>query len=366
MPGPGGSTPAVWGDRLFLTSAEGQDLVLLSISTDGKLQWTRKLATANRTDIRKGEANEASASPSTDGKHVFTFVGSGDVACHDFAGNQVWHFNVQDKDRYGRFQIQHGMHSTPLLHEGRLYFNLLHALGHWVVCIDAKDGKEIWRQARATDARAESKEAYSSPCLWTDGKASYLVVLGADYVTAHRLGDGKEIWRLADLNPKSRYSDAFRIIASPVASADLIVAPTARNSVVVGVKPGAKGLIEAGSPMEQWRKAKGAPDVPSPLIQAGLVYLCGASGILTCLDAKTGEQQYEKALHVNRYRSSPVFAGGNVYLISRDGYFSVVKAGPTFELLEVNQLPDEFAASPAIANGRLYLRGFKTLYAVGK
>jgi outer membrane protein assembly factor BamB len=365
LPGMGSSTPIIWDDRIFLTCGQGEDLLLVCIGSDGKVRWQSKVGTSSRGRIRKDEANDASASPSTDGKHVYAFVGSGDLGCFDFEGKEVWKFNVQE--RYGKFQILHGVHPTPLLHEDRLYLNLIHSGGHWVVALDKATGKEIWKAARPSDARGESKEAYSSPCLWQDGKNAYLVVLGADYVTAHRLEDGAEIWRVGDLNPpvkSAKYSDAFRIIASPIAVPELIVAPTARNTVVVAVKPEARGRIDAGSSGELWRKLKGSPDVPSPLIHGGQVYLCRENGVLICLDAKTGEQHYEQALHQDRYRSSPVYADGKIYLTSRDGWFSVVKAGPKFELLAVNQLPDEFTASPAIANGRIYVRGFKTLYAI--
>ena len=363
LPGVGGSTPVVWGDNIFLTSGEGKQLVLLCLGTDGKTRWKRTLGTAARTAIRKDEGNEASASPSTDGKYVYAFVGSGDFACFDFKGNEIWKFNAQK--RYGRFSIQHGMHTTPLLHGNQLYLSLLHANGHWVIALDKLTGKEVWKVARPSDAEDECKEAYTSPILWSDGKKSYLVVLGCDYTTAHRLSDGGEIWRLGDLNSKTRYMSAFRIIASPVAGRDLIVVPTARGLTVVGVKPGATGMIKAGSAGEQWRKAKGSPDVPSPLLHDGLVYLCRENGVLICLDAKTGKELYQHALHRARYRASPVYADGKIYLTARDGTFSVVKAGPKFELLATNQLPDQFAASPVIANGRIYLRGFRALYAIG-
>jgi outer membrane protein assembly factor BamB len=274
----------------------------------------------------------------------------------------VWKFNAQK--RYGKFDIQHGLHSTPLLHGDRLYFTLLHSGGHWVIALDKATGEEVWKVARQSDAEDESKEAYTSACLWRNDKDAYLVVLGCDYATAHRLKDGGEIWRLAGLNPKARYQYAFRIISSPVAVADLIVVPTARGSQVVAVKPEARGLVKPGSPFEQWRKAKGSPDVPSPLVHDGLVYLCSEIGLLRCWDAKTGAQRYAKALHRSLYRASPVYADGKVYVTARDGTFSVVKAGPKFELLAENELPEEFTASPAVSGGRIYLRGFRHLYAI--
>jgi outer membrane protein assembly factor BamB len=362
LPGKGGSTPVIWGDRIFLTAGANKDLWLLCVATDGKQLWQRKIGSAGRAAIRGDEGNEASASPSTDGKLVYVFVGSGDCACFDFDGNEVWKFNAQQ--RYGAFRIQHGMHSTPLLHEDRLYLTMLHSGSHWIVALDKATGKEVWKVDRQTDARDESKEAYTSPCLWHNGKEPCLIVGGCDYATAHRLINGAEIWRLADLNPKNRYSTALRIIASPVASTDLLVVPTARGGLIVGVKPGASGLISPGGEFEQWRKAKGAPDVPSPLIHGGLVYLCQADGVLLCLDAKTGEERYRKRLHDSRYRASPVYADGKVYLTARDGTFHVVKDGPMFEVVAVNSLPDEFTASPVISSGRIYFRGFRQLYAI--
>ena len=363
VPGMAGSTPVLWGDRLFLTSADGGNLVLLCVGTDGKQRWKRTLGRSTGRSYFRGEGNDASASPCTDGKHIFVFTGAGDLACFDLDGKEVWKFNAQD--RYGRFRIMHGMHITPLLHGGRLYLSLLHENGQWVIALDAANGKQVWKAERKTDGVFEGRQSYASPCLWTDGKDEYLVVHGCDYCTAHSLKDGSEIWRLADLNPKERYNRTLRFVASPVASRDLIVVPTAKGGPVVGVKPTARGTIRAGSSGEQWRKPRGTPDVPSPLIHNGLVYLCRENGVLICLDAKTGKEHYHERLHDTRHRASPVYADGKIYVTARDGTFSVVKAGPKFELLAQNRLPDTFTASPVISGGRIYLRGFKALYAIG-
>jgi outer membrane protein assembly factor BamB len=363
LPGQGGSTPVVWGDRIFLTSAEGNDFVLFCISTGGKQLWKRSVGSGGRTTIMRGEGNDASASPSTDGKHVYAYVGTGDLACFDFAGKEIWKFNVQE--RYGKFSIQHGIHSTPLLHEDRLYLPVLHNRGHWVSALDKATGKEIWKVERKTDAQGESRETYASPVLWKTAKDTSLVILGCDYATGHRLSDGGEIWRLGDLNPKTNYSNAFRIITSPVASADVLVVPTCRNGIVVALKPNPVGMIQANSPFELWRKPKGAPDVPSPLIHDGLVYLATAElGMLRCWDAKTGQEYYGERIHNDRYRASPVYADGKIYLMARDGTALVVQAGPKFQPLATNKLNDNFTASPAIADGRIYLRGFNALYAI--
>jgi outer membrane protein assembly factor BamB len=362
LPGMGGSTPIVWGGRIFLTSADGRDdLWLLCISTDGNELWRRKLGNV-RFRRMPNEGNGASASPSTDGKHVWAFVGSGDFACFDLDGKEIWKFDAQE--RYGKFQMQYGMHTTPLLYGDRLYLQLLHSGGAHVIALDKNNGETVWQVERKSDAVAECEQSYASPVVWRNGDKAYLITHGCDYTIAHRLDNGTEIWRLGDLNPKDRYNRTLRFVASPVTTADLIVVPTAKKGPVVGVKPSAAGLIRAGSPGEQWRMPKNTPDVPSPLVHDGLVYLCREDGTLICLDAKTGKELYMESLHKQRYRASPVFADGKIYLTARDGVISVVKAGPKFELLAVNHMNDDISASPVVANGRIYLRGFHALYAI--
>src|SRR2546428_6104058 len=268
LPGKAGSTPVICGERIFLTSPKNNDVVLLCIRTDGKRLWERPLAKA--VTFKKDEANEGLASPSTDGKHVYTLVYSGAVACHDFDGREVWKFDAQE--RYGKFDILHGVHITPLLYDDRLYLVLLHANGHWVIALDKATGKEVSKIERKSDAEGVSREAYSSPCLWNDGEQKSLVVLGCDYATGHRLDDGSEIWRLGDLNPKDNYNTTLQLISSPVATPEMLLIPTGKGGPVVAVKPGLKGLMQAGSSFELWRTAKGSPDVPSPLVHDGLVY----------------------------------------------------------------------------------------------
>jgi outer membrane protein assembly factor BamB len=362
MPGMAGSTPIVWDKRIFLTSEDGNDVVLLCASTDGKQLWKRKLG-SGRSRYMKDEGNLASASPSTDGKLVFAFIGSGDLGCFDFDGNTVWKLNAQE--RYGKFNTFHGMHTSPVLDGDRLYLALMFTGGQWVICLDKTSGKEVWKVERKSDGIVENQHSYASPCIWRMGEKAYLVVHGNDYTTAHRLDDGSEIWRLADLNPKEKYNKYLRFVASPVAVPELIVVPTAKQGPVVCVKPDATGLIKATSEHEQWRRSKGTPDVPSPLVHEGLVYLCDEHGVLTCLDAKTGKERYKHTLHRDRYRASPVFADSKIYLTARDGTITVIKAGSIFEELAVNKMPDQITASPVIANGRVYIRGWETLYAIG-
>jgi outer membrane protein assembly factor BamB len=362
LPGMGGSTPIVWGDRVFLTSEDGKDLVLMCVGTDGKELWKRKVG-EGRLRYRGEEGNGASASPSTDGQHVWCFFGTGDLACFDFEGKEVWHFNAQE--RYGRFKTYHGFHTSPLLYGDRLYLQLIHSNAALVLALDKATGKEVWKVERKSDGHTENEHSYATPAVWRKGDKAYLITHGNDYAIGHRLEDGGEIWRVGDLNPKDRYDAYLRFVASPVATPDLIVIPTAKNHAVVGLKPEATGMVRAGSNFEQWRLPTGTPDVPSPLVHDGLVYLCSERGFLTCLDAKTGKPHYAQRVHNFLHRASPVYADGKVYLTARDGTATVVKAGPKFEKLATNKLPDTISASPAVSGGRIYVRGYKALYAVG-
>jgi outer membrane protein assembly factor BamB len=368
LPGPAGATPVVWGDRIFLTSASGNDLVLLCVSTDGKLLWQRELDSGNKL-VRGDEGNFASPSPSTDGKHVWAFIGTGALACFDVDGREVWKLNVQD--RYGKLNIAFGMTSTPVFDRGRLYLQLIHGEGNprtreaRVVCLDAATGREIWARERPSDAIDECEHSYASPVLYRDDKREFLLTHGADYVIAHRLDDGEEIWRCGNMNPKGTYNATLRFVASPVAVRGMIVVPSAKSGPVLCLRPEGRGDISEIREAYHWYRPRNTPDVSSPLVVDDIVYLCREQGVLITVDAKTGEELYEpKRLHDARHRASPVYADGRVYLSARDGTVTVVKHGRQFEVLAQNRIGEELAASPAVANGRIYLRSFSALYAI--
>jgi outer membrane protein assembly factor BamB len=321
LPGMGGSTPIVWKDRIFLTSGRDKDLVLLCISTEGKVLWERKLGSSTRDVVKREggvQANETCASCTTNGAHVWALVGSGDLACYDIAGKEIWQCNIQA--RYGKYKIFHGIHTSPLVVGERVYLALLHSDGKWVVALDKKTGQEAWKIERATDAKNESRDAYTSPIIWDTRKDKHLIVHGSDYTTAHRLEDGSEVWRLA-LNDKKPYLAAFRMIATPIATPEMLIIPTTKNfsqgkgGPVIALKPGATGAIAADSDFEAWRLPTGAPDISSPLLYDGHLYLCQENGILVCADAKTGKPIYQERISEARFRGSPVAADGKIYLL---------------------------------------------------
>ncbi len=366
LPGPAGATPVVWGKRIFLTSLDGADqteLALLCYDTGGRLLWKQTVGKGNRNS-RGDEGNFASPSPSTDGQHVWCFFGSGDLACFDVEGREVWKRNLQQD--LGKFDIQFGMSSTPVLDRGRLYLQLIHSGGARVVALDAATGKQIWNQPRPSDAVDECEHSYASPILYRDAQREFLLTHGADYIVGHALEDGRELWRCGGMNPKGRgrYNNTLRFVASPVAAEGLIVAPSAKNGPVLGLSPHAQGDITATESGHVWTMPQNTPDVPSPVIHEGWVYLCRENGNLIVLDAKTGVRQYENRTHPDRYRASPVVADGKVYLTSRDGTITVARTGKTFEKLAENVMGESISASPAISDGTIYLRTFDALYAI--
>ncbi|MBM4000519.1 MAG: pyrrolo-quinoline quinone [Planctomycetes bacterium] len=369
LPGPAGSTPVTWDDRIFLTSVDASGaLLLLCVGTDGREGWRQTLDSGNR-DVRGDEGNSASNSPATDGRHVWAMVATGAIGCFTVAGEPVWKFNVSE--RYGALNIQFGMTSTPLLDNGRLYLQLIHGDGEdtsveaRVVCLNAATGEEIWSQRRVTGATNENEHAYASPILFRDAERAFLVTHGGDFTIAHRLEDGREIWRYG-LNPHTdAYHPTLRLVATPAAGEGMIVIPSAKNGPVAAVTATATGEVAARGDAVRWRLDRGTPDVPSPVIRGGLVYLCRENGVLVCVDGATGEIAYEERLYSDRYRASPLYAHGHLYLASRKGVVSVVREGRAFHRVAEIDMGEPISASPIVSGGILYLRSFDALYAIG-
>ncbi|MCG8448278.1 MAG: PQQ-binding-like beta-propeller repeat protein [Pirellulales bacterium] len=370
LPGQAGATPVVWEDRIYLTTAAENELQLWCVSTAGEKLWQQTLAVGDRS-IRGDEGNMASPSPCTDGEHVWAMVGTGALTCFDKTGGEIWKFNLQD--RYGEFQIQFGMTSTPVLFGGRLFLQLIHGdcdastREAVVVCLDAQTGEEVWKQPRPSDAQEECEHSYASPIIYAlhGPKRAFLLTHGADYLVAHALSDGRELWRRGGLNQPGNYHPTLRFVASPAVGENLIVVPSAKNGPVLGLRPyGGGGEVADSQDAIVWRYPNKTPDVPSPLVQNGLVYLCRENGNLLCLDAETGEQLYHERTVRDRHRASPVWADGKVYLTSRSGVVTVVKAGREFEVLASNDVGEEIASSPVFANGTLYLRTYTSLFAI--
>jgi outer membrane protein assembly factor BamB len=356
-----GSTPIISGDSIFLNVAQGDALALWCVDRKGPtVRWKAPIGGGNHKERKQ---NMSSPSPVTDGMAVYAMTGTGILKAFDFAGTPLWTRDIQ-KD-YGRFGLNWGYASSPLLHAGALYVQVLHGMRtddtSYLLRIDTKTGKTVWKADRPSAAISESPDAYTTPALLQYGTSTEIVVSGADVVTGHDPGTGRELWRLKGLNPDN--DPNYRIVASPVVAGGLVVAPS-RQSPVIAIKPGGRGDITLTH--RAWQFSRG-PDVPSPVSDGTRLFLVTDNGVVYTLDLKTGSVLWGPArLKSGTYSASPVIADGRVYVTNEEGLTSVFKAGPAFELLAENPLNDYTLSSPAISQGQIFIRTAAHLFAIGK
>src|SRR5688572_7165134 len=224
LPSWSGATPIIWDNHIFLNVADGENLFLWAVDRrKGTKIWERPLGGGNHKERKQ---NMSSPSPVTDGRRVWVMTGTGILKAFDFAGTELWARDIQAD--YGRFGLNWGYASSPLLHEGTLYVQVLHGMKtddpSYVLKIDAGTGKTLWKVERPTKAIRESPDSYTTPALLRHGSATEIVITGGDVVTGHDPETGKELWRANGLNPEN--NPAYRIIASPLVTGGLIIAPT--------------------------------------------------------------------------------------------------------------------------------------------
>lgn len=361
-PGRGGPRPgsALEGRAGGAPSSDPDELLLIAVNRgDGSLLWKRTVGKGNRIYRKQ---NLASPSPITDGSHVWVLTGGGDLSCYDMQGDQVWARNIQDD--YGRFGLNHGYASTPRLHKGRMYLQVLHGMKtddpSYVFAIDAKTGKTEWKVDRPTDAVAESPDDYSTPLVVeTDGQEQ-LVVSGGDYVTGHDLRSGKELWRMGGFNPG--HERFYRTIASSVSIGDTVYTPSTRGNPFIAFKAGGEGWISDTARL--WENARGA-DVPTPTTDGRRLFVVTDRGVLNVLDPKTGELLVDQMrLDPGTYSSSPLLADGKIYAINEEGTTTVVDVANGYKILAVNRLDSHTLASPVAVDGQIFIRTASHLYCI--
>lgn len=361
LPGRSGATPIIWGDLVFLNVADGDDLQLWAVDrVSGRLKWKRPLGGGNH---KINKQNMSSPSPVTDGKAVYALTGTGIFKAFDLAGKELWSRDIQRE--YGRFGLNWGYASSPLLWKDALYVQVLHGMKtddpSYLLRIDPNSGRTVAKVERPTDAIVESPDSYTTPAIWTSGKQAELIITGGDVVTGHDPASLKELWRANVLNPQNNPMN--RIIASPVVYEGLIYAPT-RVRPLTALKPGGRGDVTKSHVV--WQNPNG-PDVPTPVTDGKYLYVTNDRGIVWCLDAKTGKEIYSgQRIKPAIYSSSPVLADGKLYVTSEEGQVTVLKAGPEFKVLAENDMKDYTLSSPAISDGQLFIRTAGYLYCIGK
>jgi outer membrane protein assembly factor BamB len=369
LPAYSGSTPIIWGDRIFLNVATATNTGELELwAVDRRSQsvaWKRRLADTNHMERKQ---NMSSPSPVTDGRHVWVMTGVGVLKAFDFTGNELWSRDIQ-KD-YGRFGLNWGYASSPLLRGNALYVQVLHGMKtddpSYVLKIDAMTGKTLWRVERPTDAVHESPDSYTTPAwIEANGRAE-LIITGGDVVSGHDPATGREYWRADVLNPDR--NRAYRIVASPTIVGNLIIAPT-RNNPMVAMRPGGSGNV-AGSHVA-WTFAQG-PDVPTPVSDGELLYVVRDNGVVFALNVKTGATVYgPERLPSGTYSASPILADGKIYVTTEEeGLTTVFRAGPKFEILATNSLLGDCSpyclSTVAVSDSQIFMRTSSFLWAIGE
>lgn len=380
LPSWAAATPIIWGDTVFVTSAEtgsslnrpnsrlfeGGDadrdrLYLIAISRQtGKVRWQQSIGRGNRIGNKQ---NMASPSPVTDGEHVWVANGNGELRCFDFAGRQVWLRDLQAD--YGKFGVQFGYGSSPLLHQGVLYLQNLQGMytddPSYVLAIDAKSGKTLWKVDRPTDGLHETPDSYSTATLAKVGEKFILIVSGAGYVTGHDLETGREVWRAGGLNPNNARN--YRTIASSLVVGDIVLVPSRRRPFIAFRTDGRGDVTES---KKLWSTDYG-PDVPTPTSDGERLYIIDDRGIALNLRVSDGSTIWDRTrIEPGTYSASPLLADGKIYAISEEGTTTVLKAGDEFEILAVNRLDDYTLASPAAVGNQIFIRTAEYLYCIGK
>lgn len=393
LPSWSAATPIIWGDRIFVTSPSraepkpaqpaqepaqqqgrsrrrasrgpgGPELFLFCISKqDGKILWQRELD--NKNQIHRKQ-NDATPSPVTDGKHVWIVTGTGIVAAFDMEGKQVWKKDLQQD--YGPFGHNWGYASSPLLYDGSLIIEVLHGMKtddpSYIVSLNALSGQVMWKQERPTDAQRESPDAYTTPVLLEHKGQTQIIISGADYVTGHDPGTGKEIWRASGLNPLNRPN--YRVVGTPIINGDLIYAPT-RKKPLLALRAGGTGDISESHLVWKY-EGSGGPDVPSPICDGEYLYLVDDRGMVTCLDPKTGAVVYgPETTREGIVSASPIISEGRMYILNEQGVTTVVATGPEFKILATSELDGSYTlASPAVSGKQIFIRTAAHLYCIGR
>lgn len=351
LPGLGHSSPIIWGDRVFLTTAvvETKDRILLCLDrTNGKILWQETVINAP-LEAKNPENSYASSTPVTDGETVYVaFLDGKDVvvAAYDFAGKRKW------IERPGQFDSHWGFCHSPVLFQDKLLIGCCGMKAGFITALRRVDGKTAWR--------VEPKrfvQAFSSPLVREMAGRDQMILPANGLITSYNPSDGAVLWT-AD-------GPAKEFIATPVFNekAGLVLCGTSwAAQILLAVKPDGEGDVTKQK--VAWQTKQGAPYVPSPIAVGDYFLTSSAKKELYCYDAASGSVVWKQE-DVGLHHASPVAANGLVYFLNDDGVMRVVKAGPKFELVAKNELGEETYASPAVNKGQIFLRSFSKLYCIG-
>ena len=387
IPGLAHSSPVVWGDRVFVTTAitsakdatfkpglygeptASEDVtvhkwnVIALDKRTGKILWERTAFEGTPKEKRHIKATYANATPATDGRYVVAFFGSQGLYAYDLDGNLKLKRDLGrlNAGAYDVPDYEWGTASSPILYKDLVIVQADQQKNSFLMALRVADGTTAWTPTR------DEMPSWATPTVYTAGARPELVTNSPKFIRGYDPDTGQELWRLG------RSSNITA--PTPIFDKDLIVVMSGRrpNAPIFVLKPGASGDITlpagstGGGPVV-WTRENAGSYMPTPVLYDGRLYVLKNQGILTCWDVKTGALVYEQRLAgvKSGFSASPVAADGKLYLPSEDGDVYVVKAGPTFELIATNAMGQPLMASPAIAGGLLIVRGERDLFAVGR
>jgi outer membrane protein assembly factor BamB len=387
IPGLAHSSPVVWGDRVFVTSAVSsradatfrrglygdgdasddrsvhQWKVFALDKKSGKILWERTAFEGTPREKRHIKSTYASSTPATDGRYVVAFFGSQGLYAFDMDGRLAWKRDLGrlNLGAYDAPDYEWGTASSPIIYRDMVIVQCDTHEESFLMALDLKTGETRWKTPR------QELPSWGTPTVYPGKQRAEIVTNAANFIRGYDPETGKELWRLGG---------SSKITApTPVYSGDLIVVMSGRRpeAPIFVIRAGAEGDItlkgEATSNGHiAWSRQRAGSYMPTPLIYRGLLYVLKNQGILVCYDLATGEQKYEERIphQGSGFSGSPVAADGKIYLPSEDGDIFVVKAGPQFELLGKGTIGQPLMATPALSDGMLLIRGEKDLFAIGR
>ena len=381
MEGLAHSSPIVWGDRVYLTTAvadtTGEPTLVLGDSDvagietapdmvahrwellaldkrTGDVHWRKTVHRGVPRLKRHVKGSHASSTPATDGRNLIALLGTEGLFCFDMEGELRWRTDVGllDVGYWGEPEYQWGAASSPLIFENLVIVQNDRQKDSFVAGYDLENGKQIWRASR------DEKPAWSTPAIYRGEGAAELVTNGANWIRGNNPRTGEELWRLS-------HGDLQVITPTPIVAGDRIVVtggnPTGAQSTFA-IRPGARGNAEDHV---LWTAERSSPYTPTPVAHDGILYVIVDNGILSAYDLTTGERLYRTRLEVGAgFSGSPIVSDGRIYLPSEDGAVFVVRAGREFQSLARNEMGEPLMASPAVSEGTLFIRGSRHLFAI--
>jgi outer membrane protein assembly factor BamB len=384
LAGAGISTPIVSGDRVFVTSqlgagisrqgprlvqggdaaamgekalggAKGADpskttfIVEAFSRSTGARVWERRIEAQGDLTPTHEKHNLATPSPVTDGKQVFALFGTGQLVALNQDGSVAWQRHL-GKD-YAPFDVQWGHGSSPVIYNDTVILLCDHPSSSYLVALDARTGKERWK----TD-RGKGRSSYSTPLIVPGKGGDELIVNSSERLDAYDARTGAHLWFTGGAN-------RFPVPSAVFHDGIIYTSRGYRSGPYMAIRPGGRGDISSTHVL--WTVPTGAPYVSSLLHYQGIVYMANDVGVLTAVDAKTGERVWQQRVD-GVFSASPVGGGGHVYFVSENGDTVVVKAGRSPEIVARNAIAERALASPAISSGRLFIRTDDHLFAIGK